>query len=391
MNRRRALLRGCAHCAAFAAPLFYGAAAQAQPDASWAMPPRFGRPDLASDEGGLWALMDREETRLRRSPFRMRDEGLQEYLQGLACKLAGEHCADIRVYPLRTPFFNASMAPNGMMQVWSGLLLRADNEAQLCAVLAHEVGHFMQRHTLAQLRDVRSRSAFGVFLAMFGVIGLLGAVAATAGSFGFSRDQEREADLIGLRLMEQAGYDPREAAKVWDNLIAERAANPAADNSAGTPMFATHPNSAERARTLAERAEGRGGETGEAAYRARLAPLRFGLLADELKRGQYGESLVLIERLLARQTSDVELLYYRGETRRLRGDDGDAALALIDLQAAVAGGNEPAAAHRSLAYLHRAQGRSAEARRAFETYLAKVPDAADAALIRQYLSESTPS
>lgn len=79
-------------------------------------------------------MMDREESRLRRSPFRLRDATLETYLSELACKLAGEHCPDMRVYPLRAPYFNASMAPNGMMQVWSGLLLRVENEAQLAAV-----------------------------------------------------------------------------------------------------------------------------------------------------------------------------------------------------------------------------------------------------------------
>ena len=54
---------------------------------------------------------------------------------------------------VRTPYFNASMAPNGMMQVWSGLLLRVDNEAQLAAVLGHEIGHYLARHSVERLRD----------------------------------------------------------------------------------------------------------------------------------------------------------------------------------------------------------------------------------------------
>ena len=140
--RRRLWLRGaCAHCAVLAGAVF---AQQAE----WSPPTRFVRPDLATDEGGLWAMMDREETRLRRSPFRMRDEALARYLQEVVCRLGGDHCPDMRVYAVRTPYFNASMAPNGMMQVWSGLLLRMDNEAQLAAVLGHEIGHFLQRHSV---------------------------------------------------------------------------------------------------------------------------------------------------------------------------------------------------------------------------------------------------
>ena len=74
-------------------------------------------------------MMDRAEAQLRRSPFVLRDEKLRAYVQDITCRLASQHCPDVRVHLVRTPYFNASMAPNGMMQVWSGLLLRVENEA----------------------------------------------------------------------------------------------------------------------------------------------------------------------------------------------------------------------------------------------------------------------
>jgi len=51
-------------------------------------------------------------------------DALLDYVQAIACRLGGDHCPDIRVHLVRTPLFNASMAPNGMMQVWTGLMLR---------------------------------------------------------------------------------------------------------------------------------------------------------------------------------------------------------------------------------------------------------------------------
>ena len=92
-------------------------------------------PNAATDEGGLWALMDREEAACAPQPLpHARRGGLPEYLQGAgAASWPASTAPDVRVYALRTPFFNASMAPNGMMQVWSGLLLRLENEAQLCS------------------------------------------------------------------------------------------------------------------------------------------------------------------------------------------------------------------------------------------------------------------
>jgi predicted Zn-dependent protease len=391
MNRRQWLAAGCAQCAAI-----WSAAAMAQRPAAdlaapgpWRMPERFTRPDLSSDEGGLWALMDREETRLRRSPFVIRDAALQAYVQSIACKLAAAHCPDVRVYVVRTPFFNASMAPNGMMQVWSGLLLRVENEAQLAAVLGHETGHYLQRHTVDRLRDAKSRSAFATFMAGFGVVGLVGQLAALASAFGFTRDQEREADRIGLTLMTDAGYDPREASKVWDNLRAEVAAGAGADAGNGNPMFATHPPSDERSQTLARVAErATGGFVGEAELAAKLAPVRFGLLEDEIKRGQYAESLVLLGRMLRQAPERPDLLYFRAEAYRMRGKEGDLDAAEADLLRAVALGNEPAQVHRALGYVHQRQGRSADAASAFARYLQLAPESPDANLIRTYVPEA---
>src|SRR5207253_8580503 len=93
---------------------------------------------------------------------------------------------------------------NGMMQVWSGLMLRVDNEAQLAAVLGHEIGHYLARHSVEQLRDAKSRSAFGMFIGMFGAVGAAGQLGLYAGMFAYSREHESQADSIGVLLMRKA-------------------------------------------------------------------------------------------------------------------------------------------------------------------------------------------
>ena len=382
LTRRTVLRAACAHCAGL--PL----AALAQAD--WSPPGRFARPDLATDEGGLWAIMDREETRLRRSPFRMRDETLSKYLQGIVCRLAGDHCPDVRVYAVRTPYFNASMAPNGMMQVWSGLLLRMDNEAQLAAVLGHEIGHFLQRHSVERLRDIKARTAFGQFIGLFGVVGLVGQLATLAGAMSYSRDHEREADRIGLALMGRAGYDPREASKVWGNLLDELRATPDNDPSTNSVLFASHPPSDERRDTLEKLASGQAGETRAAVFREALTPFRRDLLDDEIKRARPSETLVLLDRLLAQEPAQPDLLQARGETRRQRGNAGDLGLALDDFIAAIRTGQEPTVTYRSLGYLHRALDKPDEARSAWQQYLTRSPNAPDAAWIHQQLQEIKP-
>jgi predicted Zn-dependent protease len=370
------------HCA-----LLVGAVSARPAAASaWSMPPRFTAPDPASDEGGLWATMAREEQRLRRSPFLIRDNELRDYLQAVACKLGREHCPDIRVYAVKAAMFNASMAPNGMMQVWSGLLLRMDNEAQLAAVLGHEIGHFLQRHSLERLRDAKARSAFGVLMAGFGLVGAIGQLAALAGQFAYSRDQEREADRIGLELMAAAGYDTREAWKVWANLLAEAAARPGASASSNSVLFATHPASPERRDTLLALGKA-GGDLHEQAYLSQMRRWYMELLEDELRRGQYDETLVLLDRLVEKHGVRPELLYFRGEARRLRAQGDDLDRALVDLRGATDAQAGPPEAHRALGLLYRARGDLPNARASFTRYLELTPQAGDAGIIKSYLDE----
>ena len=381
--RRRALLHaGCAGCLALAR------LARAEDAETWQPPPRFTRPDPASDEGGLWAEMDRAEANLRRSPFRLRDPSLERAVQAIACRLGDAHCPDIRVYLVHTPYFNASMAPNGMMQVWSGLMLRTDNEAQLAAVLGHEIGHYLQRHSLERLRDAKSRSAFGQIAGMFGAIGLVAQFGAIAGMYAYSRDQESEADRIGAQLMHRAGYDVAEAAKVWSNLLLEVQARP--NGTSSSPLFATHPPTQERETALrALAARYAGGTSGEEAWLRGVAPFLRPWLNDEIKRGQHEESLAFLTRALARPAGKAEYLFARGEVYRLRAraSDFDQQSALEDFRAAIAAGNEPPETYRSLGMIYRARKESAAAQASFARYLELAPKAPDAAMVRNYIEE----
>ncbi|MFM8900266.1 MAG: M48 family metalloprotease [Burkholderiales bacterium] len=301
--------------------------------------------------------------------------------------MAGDHCPDLRVYPVRVPYFNASMAPNGMMQIWSGMLLRVENEAQLAAIIGHEMGHYLQRHTLERLRDVKAKSAFAALLAPFGLIGALGGLAAVASAFAFSRSQELEADTIGLALMLKAGYDPREASKIWANLQAELAVAPNGDPTKNSPMFATHPPSEERKANLERLASATsGGFVGSNEFSEKIAFIQADLLEDEIKRGQHDETLVLLNRIMEKQSQRSDLHYFRGEVRRLRAKDNDLEAASNDFDRAIQLGNEPVQLHRAKGYIHLQRNQSEQARSSFALYLERAPQAPDAGLIRQHLN-----
>jgi len=398
MKTRRTFLRsGCLHCLGTGALLTLRDAVAQTADTSSGLPPqvdplpsRFARPSLESDEGGLWAMMDREEQRLRRSSFVVRDEKLQKYLQALVCKLGGTHCADSRVHVVRTPRFNASMAPNGMMQIWTGLLLRVENEAQLAAVVGHELGHYLERHTLQQMRDLKDRAALAQFVGVFGVVGLLAQIGVAASVFSFSREQESRADRLGFQLLTRAGYDGRQAASVWDNLLGELQITGGEDAGKRSPLFATHPPVANRRDALIAMAGDRAGELGIETLKEAIAPHRAGWMQDELRRGQYDESLVLFNRMLLRDPDDLPALFARAEAHRLRAGVEDDARAFEDLSRLAAMPEPPAAALRAIGLIHKQRGNGTSAAHAFERYLAVAPEAADANLIKSYLLEIKP-
>jgi tetratricopeptide (TPR) repeat protein len=155
-------------------------------------------------------------------------------------------------------------------------------------------------------------------------------------------------------------------------------------------MFATHPTTAARRDELRRMAEGSTGEAGAEPLRKALAPLRFGWIQDEIKRGQYEESLVLFDRMVKVDAQDIAALYARGEVYRLRDEGNDAELALADLQRASLQIKAPAETFRSLGLLHQQRRDVPAASAAFQKYLAVAPQAADAGLVRGYLTGLTP-
>jgi beta-barrel assembly-enhancing protease len=381
VTRRRWMQWGCAHCS------LLGGAGASLAQTEWVAPPRHQRPDVASDEGGLWAIMDREETKLRRSSFVIRDAAWREYIAGLTNRVAGEHAADMRVYTVRTPMFNASMAPNGMMQIWTGLLLRVENEAQLLSVVGHEIGHYLQRHSIERLRDAQAKSAFAAMLAPFGLVGLVGQLSALASMLAFSREHEAQADRIALTLLRRTGHDPREAAKVWANVREELSAGAGGDPAKRSVLFATHPGIEERQAQLEQLSQNDQGQLGQAEYYAKLEPLMWDLLDDELKRAQYDESIVLFERLCRNRAQRGDVRYFRGEARRLRAQGDDLDNAFDDFRSALTLEKPPAQVHRSLGFVHRQRGHKEHAVEAFQRYLDQAPSAADAGIVQSYISE----
>ncbi|MGK6320050.1 M48 family metalloprotease [Sphingomonas sp. DT-204] len=333
--------------------------------------------------------VEEAERELKTSNFVVRDAALNAYVRGVLCRTVGDDkCRAARIYIVRTPFFNANMAPNGMMQVWTGLLLRTQNEAQLAAVLGHEFAHFEQRHQLRGFRDARARTDAMAWLSFLPYgIGLLGQVGQLGGYFANSREMEQEADVLGLKAMSAAGYAPGEAPRIWSQLRAEQDATAAErrrkskkDKNGG--FFATHPNSAARVAYLAAAARALPGDrAGEAEYRAALAPWWPALIDDQIKLNDFGATEFLLNELAQGGGWTADLLYARGELYRSRGTDADMAKAADFYRQALAAGSTLPEARRGLGLALLRTGATAEGQAMLRHYVTMKPDAGDRAMM----------
>ena len=351
------------------------------------------RPPKGSDEEGLWMVMDEVERKLRLSGRVVNDPALQAYIERIVCKLAPDHCPDIRVYIVRTPHFNANMAPNGVMQVWTGLLLRTQNEAQLAYVLAHELAHYIRRHSLQSWRSATTTAniaaIFGA-LTMAAGVGYVGGIAqliAVSSMFAYNREQEREADAIGIAMMARAGYDPHEAPKAWRGLMTERVGE---DGRERTVFFASHPPTEERIETLTEAAANLhrpGAAVGKAAMERVAGPHKPAWFSDEMLRRKPQQSRRLLERLLADAPDNAFLHFVLGETHRLEYSEEGNAEAMRMFEYALTAKDPPAEVWRSMGLVSWDMGDSDAALRQFRRYLSIAPQATDREMVNSYIKE----
>ena len=125
-----------------------------------------------ADERGLWQQYARVEEEIAGSNLLIKDPPLTTYLRDLIGKVGGPAARDMRIYLARIPDFNAVMFPTGFTVIFSGLLLRMRNEAQLAGVIAHESGHFLRKHQIRQWRDMRRKTdIFSILAVGTGVAG----------------------------------------------------------------------------------------------------------------------------------------------------------------------------------------------------------------------------
>jgi predicted Zn-dependent protease len=163
---------------------------------------------------------------------------------------------------------NAFALPGGYVYITRGLLALADDEAELAGVMAHEIGHVTARHSAQRYsRGVLAQGGVAIGTILAGVLGggaaaELAQQAAGTGAqaylAGYSRDQEFQADELGVRYLARAGYDPTAMSSFLsklerNNQLMRRLAD-RDDADPATSWFATHPRTPDRVLRAAEQA-----------------------------------------------------------------------------------------------------------------------------------------
>ena len=185
-----------------------------------------------------------------------RDAQTLAYLRGIGERLARQAAGPKYPYSFAMANYrqiNAFALPGGPVWIHRGVLHAATNESQVAGVLAHEVAHIAQRHAASQLtKGMMANLGLGLLGAVLGG-GAGGGAAQSAAAFltngifmKFSRDDEREADQVGLQLMRRAGWDGRGMVELFEMLQREARRNPGSVEV----FFSSHPSPQDRIERL---------------------------------------------------------------------------------------------------------------------------------------------
>ncbi len=232
----------------------------------------------------------------------VQDPALRNYVQATGKRIAATtHRSQMpyNFHCVNANYVNAYAFPGGSIACTRGILLELDNEAELAALLGHELGHVNARHTAAIMSKAQLASLAVGGLAILttatvgsgagNLAGQLGQLGSGALLASYSRDNERQADNLGMEYMTRSGYGPQGMVGLMDmlnNMNTHKA-------SATDLLFATHPMSAERYRTSVDMATNDYRQySGQPLYRDRYMDNTAGLrkLKGAIKTMQDGEA-----------------------------------------------------------------------------------------------------
>lgn len=203
---------------------------------------------------------------MRRQAPLVTDEEVEDYIQKVGMEI-GKHSGyygDFHFFVVESPMINAFAVPGGYIGVHSGLILGSHSESEMASVLAHEVSHLTQRHG-ARMIEAAGQMSIPTMAAFLGAIiitaidpqagmGALAAIGAAQQQYqiNFTRANEKEADRIGIELLNTAGFNPGSMADFFERL---QRANRYTDPKEIPEYLRSHPVTVNRIAESRERAE----------------------------------------------------------------------------------------------------------------------------------------
>ncbi len=194
----------------------------------------------------------------------LQDAATAEYLTGIGRRLVAAIPPELRQPGFRYTFdvvnvsdINAFALPGGPMFVNRGMIEKSKTEGEMAGVMAHEISHVALRHGTAQASRATKYEIGSIAGQVLGAIigGTAGQIVAQGSQFGigaafmrFSREYEKQADILGSHIMARAGYDPRDMASMFRTIERE--------GGGGAPQWLSdHPNPGNRAAYITEEAK----------------------------------------------------------------------------------------------------------------------------------------
>jgi predicted Zn-dependent protease len=353
------------------------------------------------DEKMLWQKSEAEQRVLESTGLIYQNAELEAYLNKIAAKLqpqAAQADLPIRVKVIKNAYLNAFAYPNGIIYIHTGLLARMDNEAQLAAVLAHEIIHCTRRHALRAFRHFKDRRSFLTDIQhslmankglqkLAGNLGFTGSLAAVS---GYARELEAEADRLGIELMTRAGYNPKDALSLFDHMINEIEPG----GSAEPFLFGSRARVRERIDHLESLPDDRYARKGTAIKNTELFLAKLGRLyldnaRSDIRLGRFQAARSGVEKFLRIKPDDTRAYFLLGESYRQEGQDSDLQKALAYYNRAIILDPKFAAPHKAIGLIHYKKGQRALAKKFFELCLQLSPNTPDKAYIKGYLKQFT--
>jgi predicted Zn-dependent protease len=345
-------------------------------------------PTASEEEQMLWRRAREEQDTINGSGVLYQDVKIENYLNQVAEKLQINSISpdiSFQIKVVKDPNLNAFAFPNGVIYIHTGILARMDNEAQLAALLAHEMVHCTHRHSLRALRSIKDRTQART-AAVRELAPLLGITGSIASISGYTRELETEADRVGLDLAVKANYDPREVLKLFELLKQEIEI----EGIEEPYFFGTHPNVRQRIENvnnwLAKNYRGKiTGIKNTDVFQSKISRLVLDNARMDLRQGRFFVAQRTVEKFLTAKPDDARAYFLLGEIFRQRCRQDDAAAAIKYYEKSISLNPSFPEPHKAMGLIHYKDGEKRLAKKYFESCLLLSPDTADKAYIQGYL------